>query len=805
MIFSHRFDDGSRLCLVAHIAQVAKVSCQILDGKELDFSLPQKRIRELSCLIASYHDFGKCTRYFQEYLLEGTQHGHRKDHALLSAIAGFLVTRQWLVGKEDVSGEWAQYLPFMVFFIIERHHGNLEKLEDRIPQTGYAIGQIKERVMALLVDTWTIQSPKLHFSFADVREEIHSDLNQFCDDLLETLEGGLIDRLQKQLADAAVERYLLFLLLYSVLLEADKAYLALEPQDYRRGAVPPREDAVDRHRKQTFKKPPRDSLNKLRERAYREAINSPTKSDISTLTLPTGTGKTLIALSLALKERAALAAKFGIQPKIVTALPFLSVIEQTEKVYREVLSEEMKNGGENLFLKYHSLSDYSYRHADEKDAEEDMSKTQFLIETWQAEMILTTFDQVLYALFQTQRHALMRFHNLVNAVLIMDEVQALPYDLWEIVRRFFCVLAKTTHTRIIFMTATQPLIFRPEDGVGERVSNPASYFSKVNRVKLLPKLKRPYTVDEFIVEVLDRVEEPKGQSLMVVLNTIRASLAVFETVRKKYPHRTSFYLSSNIIPRDRLIRIEEIRLSQAKSEAPIVVTTQCVEAGVDLDLDRVIRDLGPLDSIFQVAGRCNRNNKKECSPVEIFEVTDSKGKTMHSYIYDPVLVDVTKRLLNTSDAIPEQEFFDLGRRYFEGFDQYKSCDQGKRITETLLTFRYSLDGKPLEIARLLRGNLPKETVLVVRTEEEKGLLDKLRRILEIPVRWERRQALLEIRKELAEISLSLSPEWWSEGEPRRLDQIAETMGPFYYLEGEHYYDPIIGFRREARLPSSRIV
>jgi CRISPR-associated endonuclease/helicase Cas3 len=805
MIYSHRFEDGGRLRLEAHIAQVTKVSCQILDGKQLNFSISQHRIRELSCLIASYHDFGKCTRYFQEYLLEKKQHGHKKDHALLSAIAGFLAARQWLSGKEDISKEWAEIIPFLVFFIIERHHGNLEKLEDRIPSTDFAIDQVKERVMSLLEDTWQIQLPKFHFVFADVREEIQRDLNQFCDDLLETLEGGLIDRLQKSLDDAAIERYLLFLLLYSILLEADKAYLALEPQDYRRGTDPPLKDVVDRYRDNTFEKPLPNSMNALRDRAYQEATHAPSKSDISTLTLPTGTGKTLIALSLALKERRELATRLGIRPKIITALPFLSVIEQTEKVYRGVLSEEMEKGGENLFLKYHSLSDYSYRHAGEEDAEDDISKTQFLIETWQAEMILTTFDQVLFALFQTQRHALMRFHNLVNSVLVMDEVQALPYDLWEVIRRFFRVLAKVAHTRILFMTATQPLIFRQEDGVVERISNPSSYFSAFQRVKLLPKLNKQYTVDEFSNEIIQRLGDQPNKSMMVVLNTIRISLTVFEAVRKAYPTRKIFYLSSNIIPRDRLKCIEEIRLSQQNGEAPIVVTTQCVEAGVDLDMDWVIRDLGPLDSIFQVAGRCNRNDEKGCSPVEIFEIADDRERSTHSYIYDAVLMDVTKRLLEKRDAISEKEFFDLGKRYFEGFDKYKNRDRGKRIIEALIGFKYIFEDKPIDIRGLLRGNLPKETVLVIRREEDQRLLNELRNVLAIPVHWERRQALLEIRKAIAEISLSISPEWWSEGEPRRLDQIAERSGPFYYLEGDRFYDPVVGFKRETRLPSSLIL
>jgi CRISPR-associated endonuclease/helicase Cas3 len=793
--------------LEAHIAQVAKVSCQILDGKRLNFSIPQHRIRELSCLIASYHDFGKCTRYFQEYLLEDKKHGHKKDHALLSAIAGFLAVRRWLSGKEDISKEWAEIIPFLVFFIIERHHGNLEKLENRIPSTDFAIRQVKERVIALLEDTWQIQSPKFHFAFADVHEAIQKDLNEFCDDLLETLEGGLIDRLQKSLDDTAVERYLLFLLLYSVLLEADKAYLALEPQDYRRGATPPSESAVGRYRYGTFEKHSENSLNALRERAYLEAISSSSKSDISTLTLPTGTGKTLIALSLALKERAELAADLGIQPKIITALPFLSVIEQTEKVYRDVFAEEIKQGGENLFLKYHSLSEYSYRHGGEEDAEDDMNKTQFLIETWQAEMILTTFDQVLYALFQTERHALMRFHNLVNGVLLMDEVQALPYDLWEVVRRFFRVLTKVGHTRILFMTATQPLIFRPEDGVRERIPNPSTYFSEFSRVELFPRLDRQYTVDELCVLVIRRLGEHPGKSMMIVLNTIRMSLAVFRSIQEECPGRKIFYLSSNIIPRDRLKRIGEIRQSQDNGEAPIVVTTQCVEAGVDLDMDRVVRDLGPLDSIFQVAGRCNRNGKKECSPVEVFEVIDDRGRTTHSYIYDPVLMDVTKGLLEKRDSIPEREFLNLGELYFKGFDKYKSHGLAREIIEALLTFRYLLHGKPskpLDIRELLRGSLPKETVLVVRSDEERKLLNNLRNILDIPVRWERRQGLLEIRRELAEISLSLSPEWWSKGEPRQLNQIAESIGPFYYIEGDSYYDATVGFKREATLPSSLI-
>jgi CRISPR-associated endonuclease/helicase Cas3 len=163
----------------------------------------------------------------------------------------------------------------------------------------------------------------------------------------------------------------------------------------------------------------------------------------------------------------------------------------------------------------------------------------------------------------------------------------------------------------------------------------------------------------------------------------------------------TFLLSSDIVPRDRLARIAAIR----DSTSCIAVTTQCVEAGVDLDMDRVVRDFGPLDSLVQVAGRCNRHNLRERGLVQVVHLTnlDDNGRPFCSYVYndDDVLLSTTRDLLaeyGTSGVLQEEQIGPVVGEYFRRLHCY--INTGAGTTRHWANFEHDESN----VSRLLRGN-----------------------------------------------------------------------------------------------------
>ncbi|HJH26799.1 MAG TPA: CRISPR-associated helicase Cas3', partial [Methanophagales archaeon] len=413
--------------------------------------------------------------------------------------------------------------------------------------------------------------------------------------------------------EVQIEHRLLALFLYSILLESDKAYLASDnPEQYERKPIDIPDNLVDEHLKK-FKK---DRLiNEDRNRAYKETIDGansfPLSERIHSITLPTGLGKTLLSASWVLKLRKRIERENGFTPKIIVLLPFLSIIEQTDKVYKDFLGELYEKRQDRLYIPRYSIADFEYKDGVD-DKERSDNSVDFFLNIWNSEIVVSTFDQLLYSLFSLKSKHLMRFHNLFNAIIVFDEIQALPSELWKPFEYFFKKLSEVGNTHVLLMSATQPR-FLP--GAVERVPNHEDYFKKRERVKLHINTGEK-SVESFVEELPDSLNEHSDMSVMVVLNTRNSSKFVFKEVKKMIDEkiiseRPTIYLSSLVAPSQRSERILEIKGGIESGSNPVVVTTQCIEAGVDIDVDYIIRDWAPLDSIFQVCGRCNRNGEKE--------------------------------------------------------------------------------------------------------------------------------------------------------------------------------------------------
>jgi len=224
-------------------------------------------------------------------------------------------------------------------------------------------------------------------------------------------------------------------------------------------------------------------------------------------------------------------------------------------------------------------------------------------------------------------------------------------------------MSRYFNTYFIFITATQPLIFNNSAGaIKSLVKNNERYYSSLNRVVVEVNIE-PISLADFKMLLKNELNNTE-KDVMIVLNTIEVSKEVFDFVRKLNLENTNFYyMSTNIIPRERLARIKHITEQTAKRK--IIVSTQLVEAGVDLDVDIIYRDFAPLDSINQVAGRCNRNFKHEQGLVKIFVIQNETGRKYSEQIYGSFLISKTKEVLKDLKHVNEADFFKINNDYNE--------------------------------------------------------------------------------------------------------------------------------------------
>lgn len=324
------------------------------------------------------------------------------------------------------------------------------------------------------------------------------------------------------------------------------------------------------------------------------------------LNAPTGSGKTLSALRYALAH----AARFN-KKRLIFTSPLLTILDQNAKVLREYI------GDESLILEHHSNVVQSEQKGDQLDQRE------LFIESWDKPIIITTLVQLLNNLFAGKISAIRRFHALVDSVIVIDEVQTVPAKLLSMFNLAIQFLSEQCGATIILCSATQPclekadhpLLKTPEDMVPyDRALWEAFDRTEIRslgnkRQEQLPELVR------------DLMEETK--SLLVVCNKKDEAARLLEET-KDFAWK-SFHLSAAMCMHHRRDTLEKVKEALKKEEKVLCVTTQVIEAGVDISLDCVVRLAAGMDSIVQAAGRCNRNGEhKTRQPVYIVNCTDEK-------------------------------------------------------------------------------------------------------------------------------------------------------------------------------------
>jgi CRISPR-associated endonuclease/helicase Cas3 len=404
---------------------------------------------------------------------------------------------------------------------------------------------------------------------------------------------------------------------------------------------------------------------------------------IFTLTAPTGLGKTLASINFALNLRKRIAEDKGFCPRIIYVAPFISILDQNIKVFEKIFESPIQN---NLLLLHHHLASIEFANSEDEEKRETYStpQSELLIQGWNSKIISTTFIQFFNSIFGNRTSHLRRFHNMIGSIVILDEIQSIPFEYWSIIHDVFFELSKKFHFTIILMTATQPLIF--QDNESKEIV-PKDLLALPQRTKFYPKTEIAISITNFCKEIFSIIEKNKNKSILIELNTIRSALEVFNFLESVSTIEISqlFFLSSQIIPKHRKPRIDIIKKSINENISIILVSTQVIEAGVDLDFSIAIRDIGPIDSIVQAAGRCNRNGlrKRDESPFYIYRIVDENSNEYAKKVYGRISIEIANEIISNKEGITH-----LVSTYYNEITRRKSSIKNDSIKKIIHSLNY---------------------------------------------------------------------------------------------------------------------
>jgi CRISPR-associated endonuclease/helicase Cas3 len=369
-------------------------------------------------------------------------------------------------------------------------------------------------------------------------------------------------------------------------------------------------------------------VNTLRKELLEDCLKSAQRSPgLFTLTSPTGSGKTLSSLAFALqhiiRHNASLASEDPRRfRRIIVVIPFTSIIEQTARVYRDLFEREF---GPDYVLEHHSAVAPRERPEDQgRDAEEERLRcARLAAENWAPPLVVTTNVQFFQSLFSNRPSDCRKLHNIGRSVVLFDEVQTLPTHLVPSLLSGVSLLVRDYGVTAVFMTATQPAFASAGKALPydwrplEISSNPHLMAENFRRTSItLPKPREAIAWPELATKLT-----AVPQSLCVV-NTTRDARELFKLVQEAEPSGC-FHLSARMCPAHRQEKLQCIRTQLAAGHPCRLVSTQLIEAGVDVDFPIAYRAIGPLDSIIQTAGRCNREGRHAAPcPVTVFRPGD---------------------------------------------------------------------------------------------------------------------------------------------------------------------------------------
>lgn len=611
---AHRREtDGEQQSVERHLFGVAALAAKL--AKKLN-------LEKHGELLGLLHDFGKYSEAFQTYIKSAVGLLNQdEDEDWVDAVA--------LKGKVDHSSAGAQFIwnslsgkgpieqvvgQILALCIASHHSGLIDCISSDSSHFGedtFSKRMLKAQAKTHLDEVITRADVSILNHSAELLQNsgLIEDLAALIKRIIESNSG-----LRRCVADQQIGLAVRFL--FSCLIDADRIDTAdfehLKVRHYRpHGDYVAWPVLIDRLESHLHGLTPRTPIDGLRKDISQHCLDAASRSKgIFTLTVPTGGGKTLASLRFALHH----AAQRGLD-RIVYVIPFTTIIDQNAKVVREILepSDAPEHSGK-LVLEHHSSL----------TPEQQTWREKILCENWDAPVVYTTMVQFLETLFGAGTRGARRMHQLANAVLIFDEVQTLPVNCVHLFNNAINFLSEQCNSTVVLCTATQPLLNRVNADKGairlhpdhELMPDVQKLFDDLNRVVVKDR-RKPGGWTYVEVSELALVETDRAGSCLVIVNTKIAAKTVYQHCREHLQAEEAFHLSTDMCPAHRKHIFAAVKDRLAHRQRVLCVSTQLIEAGVDVDFHAVIRFAAGLDSIAQAAGRCNRNGRLESGTVHV--------------------------------------------------------------------------------------------------------------------------------------------------------------------------------------------
>lgn len=371
-----------------------------------------------------------------------------------------------------------------------------------------------------------------------------------------------------------------------------------------RGGWAPLDALVDRLTERVARlesQAPATEVNKVRRELRAAALSSAQlPPGFFTLTVPTGGGKTLNAMEFALHH----ARRHGLQ-RVIVAVPLTAILEQNAAVYRAALGDE-------AVLEHHSSVDID-------DPRRETPRTRVASENWDAPIVVTTTVQLFESLFGNRTSRCRKLHNVARSVIVLDEAQALPVQLLNTILDGLKILVRDYGVTVVFSTATQPAFARRPgfdqglEGAREIVPPALKAFERLRRVRVEWPPERPPVEWPALAEELGGHDD-----VLAIVHTRRDARELTLLLDELSGQPSTMHLSALMCPKHRSSVLDQLKQFRKARQPVRVVSTQLIEAGVDVDFPIVYRAFGGLDSIAQAAGRCNREGLLAEGVVRIF-------------------------------------------------------------------------------------------------------------------------------------------------------------------------------------------
>ncbi|MCT4614102.1 MAG: CRISPR-associated helicase Cas3' [Marinifilaceae bacterium] len=626
----------------------------------------------ISRYAALFHDLGKINPNFQLKLYDRAS-GY-SNHSALSVIVFVnyaIENRMFLMSEMNISTQ-EDYALFVlqVSALIFCHHKNLKNFKEVLQgsdEIEHAVSFLNGLTSPLPIVEF-IKS-KLHLetkNFKLVWSEINKRLISFSSKFHQIAWGK-----------APLNYFLETQQAFASLIEADKRDAGNNSNYFYSSSIENNVVELNRNLAKVFlgfeNSEKKSKLDELRTAIRLEAVENlenllNNNERVFTLTAPTGAGKTYTLLALANQIRSR-KGNLG----IIYSLPFLSITEQVEKIasglLSNVLSVNSKNENERI-----ENAQISFENNQTEENLKVILKEDFIQNTFDHPFVITTFVQFFETLVSNRNSTLLKLPNFRNRIFLIDEVQALPPRLYIFFSALLTEFCRRYNSYAIVSTATMPKLDIPikDTDIEKRADllfknylqpaellNAKKYFSEniFNRyqIKVLAEKLTSVQLTKHILSVDD--------SCLVILNTIADTKDLYVKLKENFEN--IYLLNTHFIPEGRTKIIDSVKQHLEKSEKVILISTQLIEAGVDIDFPIVFRDMCPLPSLIQSAGRCNRNNLFDMGLVCFFELISDSGQSRSKMIYrneGSQFLEFCKK--NIPEFINENELFNIQSDFF---------------------------------------------------------------------------------------------------------------------------------------------